>query len=102
MWEKIKKAFSIIGGILSALFFGLMFFFIGRSSSNRRGSTTDDTGNGERSERVTLDTTEIRESRESVERATRHFQTAENILRKAIRRTEQGEQETKECNDSDK
>jgi hypothetical protein len=102
VWDKIKKAFSIIGGIFSALFFGLMFFFIGRGSSDRRGSTTDDTGNGERTERVTLDTTEIRESRESVERATGHFQSAENILRNAINRSKQKEQETKECNDSNK
>lgn len=102
MWEKIKKAFSIIGGILSALFFGLMFFFIGRGSSDRRRSTTDDTKNGERTERVTLDTTETRESRESVERATEHFQSAEDILRNAINRSKQREQETKECNDSNK
>jgi hypothetical protein len=102
VWDKIKKAFSIIGGILSALFFGLMFFFIGRGSSDRRGSTNNPRGNGERSERVTLDTTEIRESRESVERATRHFQSAENILRNAINRSKQKEQETKECNDSNK
>lgn len=102
MWEKIKKAFSIIGGILSAFFCFLMFFFIGRSSADRRGSTTDATRNRERSERVTLDTTEIRESRESVERATGHFQSAENILRNAINRSKQGEQETKEHNDSNK
>lgn len=100
MWEKIKKAFSIVGATLSALFFGLMFFFIGRSSSNRRRSTDNSYRTGSREEGTRDNTTTVTEVQGRVETATRKIGTAEDILRGAIKRSREEKQETTEHNDN--
>ena len=105
MGNKIKTIFSIIGAVLSAVFFTVTLFLLRRSSSDRQRST----GDVERDRRIKdglessqgrIDTVE-RESTEcegrisnaenGIRRSEEHLRRADEILRGAIDRSQKKE-----------
>ena len=95
MFNKIKTAFSIIGAVLSVVLFTVILFLL------RRGRNRDDS---ERNQRIEEGIGRCEEQAESVSegldrakdgigRCEEHLQRAEDILRNAIKRSREAEQD---------
>ena len=101
MWEKIKKAVTVILAFLSVILFTILLFVLRRRSSDGQGSTDASerdrrieegiTDSEERAERVEE---RIDRAGSAVERCEEHLQRAEDILRGAINRGRKTESET--------
>ena len=93
MFNKIKTVFSIIGAVLSFVLFTVILFLLRRGKADGRGSTA----NAERDSRIKEGlegaSGEIDECRSTVERCEEHLQRAEDILRNAIKRSREAEQD---------
>ena len=87
--DKIKKAFAVIGAVLTVLVCTFYLVFLRRRGSDGQGSS----GTDERDSRVQegLDGAEesIKRSRDTAERCEEHLRRAEEILRNAIKRGEE-------------
>lgn len=88
MSEKVKKAFAVIGAVLTVIACSVLLIFFRRGSSDGLGSD----GADERDTRIKegLDTAEesIKRSRDTAERCEERLRRAEEILRGAIERGE--------------
>ena len=101
VWEKVKTVFSVIGAILSVVFFSVLLFLLCRGNINRRRGNGDNErdklikdgiGRGqEQADRVTED---IDRAKDSIGRCEEHLQRAENILRNAIKRCRKEKSDT--------
>lgn len=94
MWEKIKKAFAVIGAVLTVVICTLCLVFLRRRDSDGRGSN----GADERDTRIKegLDGAQesIGRSRDTAERCEERLRRAEDILRGAIARGEKEKQQS--------
>ena len=115
MWDKIKTAFSIIGAVLSIVLFTVILFLLRRGKTDGRRNGDDSERNQrieegigrceERPESVSEGIGRCEERTESVSeglgrtkdgigRCEEHLQRAEDILRNAIKRSRETEQDT--------
>ena len=82
MWEKIKKIFAIIGAVLSVVLFTVILFLLRRRNSDGCGSERTDE----------LDTRiqgGLDGATDTARRCEERLQRAEDILRNAIKRSEE-------------
>ena len=105
MWNKIKTIFSIIGAVLSTVFFTVTLFLLRRSSSDRQRSTGDverdrrikdglESSQG-RTDTIERESTEcegrISNAENGIGRCEEHLRRADEILRGAIDRSRKEE-----------
>lgn len=84
--EKIKTAFSIVGAVLSIVLLTFLLYLLRRGNSDGRGSGQD----SERAERIKDGLTD---SSARARKCEERLQDAETILRNAISRSREREQE---------
>ena len=100
MLSKIKTAFSIIGAVLSVVLFTVILFLLRRGKTDGRRNGDD----SERNQRIEEGIGRCEEQTESVSegldrakdgigRCEEHLQRAEDILRNAIKRSREAEQD---------
>ena len=108
MWQKIKNILSIIGAVLSVIFFTVVLFLLRRRDSDGRTSN----GNNERGSRIQegFESGQERAGRieegitraeDGIARCGEHLQRAEDILRTAIERSRKENREAENSSDSD-
>lgn len=87
MWEKIKKAFAVIGAVLTVVICTLCLVFLRRRDSDGRGSSTAD-------ERDTRIKEGLDGATDTAGRCEERLRRAEDILRGAIERREKEKQQS--------
>ena len=101
MWDKIKTAFSIIGAVLSIVLFTVILFLLRRGKADGRRSGDDsernqriEEGIGKCEERAESVSEGLDRAKDGIGRCEEHLQRAEDILRNAIKRSREAEQDT--------
>lgn len=87
MWEKIKKAFAVIGAVLTVVICTLCLVFLRRRDSDGRGSSGVD-------ERDTRIKEGLDGATDTAGRCEERLRRAEDILRGAIERGEKEKQQS--------
>ena len=100
MWGKIKTAFSIIGAVLSIVLFTVILFLLrrGKTDGRRNGDDSErnqriEEGIGRCEERTESVSEGIDRAKDGIGRCEEHLQRAEDILRNAIKRSRETEQD---------
>ncbi len=100
MWSKIKTAFSVIGAVLSIALFSVILFLLrrGKADGRRSGDGSErnqriEDGIGKCEERTDSVSERLDRAKDGIGRCEEHLQRAEDILRKAIRRSREEEPE---------
>ena len=88
MWEKIKKAFAVIGAVATVVVCTAYLVFLRRRSSDRQGSSGIDERDSRIQEGLEGASESIERSRNTAKRCEERLQRAEEILRGAIERGE--------------
>ena len=88
MWEKIKKAFAVIGAVITVIACTFYLVFLRRRGSDGQGSSGIDERDTRIQEGLGNAEESIRNSRNTAERCEEHLRRAEEILRGAIERGE--------------
>ena len=101
MWDKIKTAFSIIGAVLSIVLFTVILFLLrrGKTDGRRNGDDSErnqriEEGIGRCEERTESVSEGLGRAKDGIGRCEEHLQRAEDILRNAIKRSRETEQDT--------
>ena len=101
MWSKIKTAFSIIGAVLSIVLFTVILFLLrrGKTDGRRNGDDSErnqriEEGIGRCEERTESVSEGLGRAKDGIGRCEEHLQRAEDILRNAIKRSREAEQDT--------
>lgn len=101
MWGKIKTAFSIIGAVLSIVLFTVILFLLrrGKTDGRRNGDDSErnqriEEGIGKCEERAESVSEGLDRAKDGIGRCEEHLQRAEDILRNAIKRSREAEQDT--------
>lgn len=101
MWDKIKTAFSIIGAVLSIVLFTVILFLLrrGKTDGRRNGDDSErnqriEEGIGRCEERAESVSEGLNRAKDGIGRCEEHLQRAEDILRNAIKRSREAEQDT--------
>lgn len=101
MWSKIKTAFSIIGAVLSIVLFTVILFLLrrGKTDGRRNGDDSErnqriEEGIGKCEERTESVSEGLDRAKDGIGRCEEHLQRAEDILRNAIKRSREAEQDT--------
>lgn len=101
MWGKIKTAFSIIGAVLSIVLFTVILFLLrrGKADGRRNGDDSErnqriEEGIGKCEERTESVSEGLDRAKDGIGRCEEHLQRAEDILRNAIKRSREAEQDT--------
>ena len=101
MWDKIKTVFSIIGAVLSFVLFTVILFLLRRGKADGRRSEDDsernqriEEGIGKCEERAESVSEGLDRAKDGIGRCEEHLQRAEDILRNAIKRSREAEQDT--------
>lgn len=101
MLSKIKTAFSIIGAVLSIVLFTVILFLLrrGRTDGRRNGDDSErnqriEEGIGKCEERTESVSEGLNRAKDGIGRCEEHLQRAEDILRNAIKRSRETEQNT--------
>lgn len=101
MWGKIKTAFSIIGAVLSTVLFTVILFLLrrGKTDGRRNGDDSErnqriEEGIGRCEERTESVSEGLGRAKDGIGRCEEHLQRAEDILRNAIKRSREAEQDT--------
>lgn len=101
MWGKIKTAFSIIGAVLSIVLFTVILFLLrrGKTDGRRNGDDSErnqriEEGIGRCEERTESVSEGLGRAKDGIGRCEEHLQRAEDILRNAIKRSREAEQDT--------
>ena len=101
MWDKIKTAFSIIGAVLSIVLFTVILFLLrrGKTDGRRNGDDSErnqriEEGIGRCEERTESVSEGLGRAKDGIGRCEEHLQRAEDILRNAIKRSREAEQDT--------
>ena len=100
MWDKIKTAFSIIGAVLSIVLFTVILFLLrrGKTDGRRNGDDSErnqriEEGIGRCEERTESVSEGLGRAKDGIGRCEEHLQRAEYILRNAIKRSREAEQD---------
>lgn len=100
MWGKIKTAFSIIGAVLSIVLFTVILFLLrrGKTDGRRNGDDSErnqriEEGIGRCEERTESVSEGLGRAKDGIGRCEEHLQRAEDILRNAIKRSREAEQD---------
>lgn len=100
MWSKIKTVFSIIGAALSVVLFTVILFLLRRGKADGRRSGDDsernqriEEGIGKCEERAESVSEGLARAKDGIGRCEEHLQRAEDILRNAIKRSREAEQD---------
>ena len=100
MWSKIKTAFSIIGAVLSVVLFTVILFLLRRCKADGRRNGDDsernqriEEGIGKCEERAESVSEGLDRAKDGIGRCEEHLQRAEDILRNAIKRSREAEQD---------
>lgn len=100
MWGKIKTAFSIIGAVLSIVLFTVILFLLrrGKTDGRRNGDDSErnqriEEGIGKCEERAESVSEGLDRAKDGIGRCEEHLQRAEDILRNAIKRSREAEQD---------
>lgn len=100
MWGKIKTAFSIIGAVLSVVLFTVILFLLrrGKTDGRRNGDDSErnqriEEGIGRCEERAESVSEGLDRAKDGIGRCEEHLQRAEDILRNAIKRSREAEQD---------
>ena len=100
MWGKIKTAFSIIGAVLSIVLFTVILFLLrrGKTDGRRNGDDSErnqriEEGIGKCEERTESVSEGLDRAKDGIGRCEEHLQRAEDILRNAIKRSREAEQD---------
>ena len=100
MWDKIKTAFSIIGAVLSIVLFTVILFLLrrGKTDGRRNGDDSErnqriEEGIGICEERTESVSEGLGRAKDGIGRCEEHLQRAEDILRNAIKRSREAEQD---------
>lgn len=100
MWDKIKTAFSIIGAVLSIVLFTVILFLLrrGKTDGRRNGDDSErnqriEEGIGRCEERTESVSEGLGRAKDGIGRCEEHLQRAEDILRNAIKRSREAEQD---------
>ena len=100
MWGKIKTVFSIIGAVLSIVLFTVILFLLRRGKADGRRSRDDsernqriEEGIGKCEERAESVSEGLDRAKDGIGRCEEHLQRAEDILRNAIKRSREAEQD---------
>ena len=98
MWAKVKTIFSIIGAVLSVVFFTILLFLLRRGKADGRRSPDDSERNqrikegiGKCEERADSVSEGLDRAKDVIGRCEEHLQRAEDILRNAIKRSREAE-----------
>ena len=101
MFNKIKTAFSIIGAVLSIVLFTVILFLLrrGKTDGRRNGDDSErnqriEEGIGRCEERAESVSEGLDRAKDGIGRCEEHLQRAEDILRNAIKRSREAEQDT--------
>lgn len=101
MWGKIKTAFSIVGAVLSVVLFTVILFLLrrGKTDGRRNGDDSErnqriEEGIGKCEERTESVSEGLDRAKDGIGRCEEHLQRAEDILRNAIKRSREAEQDT--------
>ena len=101
MWGKIKTAFSIIGAVLSIVLFTVILFLLRRGKTDGRRNRDDSERNqrikegiGKCEGRAESVSEGLDRAKDGIGRCEEHLQRAEDILRNAIKRSREAEQDT--------
>ena len=101
MWSKVKTVFSIIGAVLSIVLFTALLFVLRRSKTDGRRSEDDsernqriEEGIGKCEDRAESVSEGLDRAKDGIGRCEEHLQRAEDILRNAIKRSREAEQDT--------
>lgn len=101
MWGKIKTAFSIVGAVLSVVLFTVILFLLrrGKADGRRNGDDSErnqriEEGIGKCEERTESVSEGLDRAKDGIGRCEEHLQRAEDILRNAIKRSREAEQDT--------
>lgn len=101
MWGKIKTAFSIIGAVLSVVLFTIILFLLRRGKTDGRRNRDDsernqriEEGIGRCEERAESVSEGLDRAKDGIGGCEEHLQRAEDILRNAIKRSREAEQDT--------
>lgn len=86
--DKIKKAFAVIGAVLTVVICTVCLVFLRRRDSDGRGSTGIDERDSRIQEELDGASESIDRSRDTAKRCEERLQRAEEILRRAIERGE--------------
>ena len=100
MLSKIKTAFSIIGAVLSVVLFTAILFLLrrGKTDGRRNGDDSErnqriEEGIGKCEERAESVSEGLDRAKDGIGRCEEHLQRAEDILRNAIKRSREAEQD---------
>ena len=100
MWGKIKTVFSIIGAVLSIVLFTVILFLLrrGKTDGRRNGDDSErnqriEEGIGKCEERTESVSEGLDRAKDGIGRCEEHLQRAEDILRNAIKRSREAEQD---------
>ena len=100
MFDKIKTAFSIIGAVLSVVLFTVILFLLrrGKTDGRRNGDDSErnqriEEGIGKCEERTESVSEGLDRAKDGIGRCEEHLQRAEDILRNAIKRSREAEQD---------
>lgn len=100
MWGKIKTAFSIIGAVLSIVLFTVILFLLrrGKTDGRRNGDDSErnqriEEGIGRCEEQAESVSEGLNRAKDGIGRCEEHLQRAEDILRNAIKRSREAEQD---------
>ena len=100
MFDKIKTAFSIIGAVLSVVLFTVILFLLrrGKTDGRRNGDDSErnqriEEGIGKCEERAESVSEGLDRAKDGIGRCEEHLQRAEDILRNAIKRSREAEQD---------
>ena len=100
MLSKIKTAFSIIGAVLSVVLFTVILFLLrrGKTDGRRNGDDSErnqriEEGIGRCEERTESVSEGLDRAKDGIGRCEEHLQRAEDILRNAIKRSREAEQD---------
>ena len=100
MLSKIKTAFSIIGAVLSVVLFTIILFLLrrGKTDGRRNGDDSErnqriEEGIGRCEERTESVSEGLDRAKDGIGRCEEHLQRAEDILRNAIKRSREAEQD---------
>ena len=101
MLSKIKTAFSIVGAVLSIVLFTVILFLLrrGKTDGRRNGDDSErnqqiEDGIGRCEERTESVSEGLDRAKDGIGRCEEHLQRAEDILRTAIKRSREAEQDT--------
>ena len=100
MFNKIKTVFSIIGAVLSVVLFTVILFLLrrGKTDGRRNGDDSErnqriEEGIGRCEERAESVSEGLDRAKDGIGRCEEHLQRAEDILRNAIKRSREAEQD---------